>query len=191
MPTLPPAVLPGAVAGAVALVVFATLHAIWIAPIWPMLALVPLAAAVGAIAAVPFDAVAARGALPPAPLDGISFAALLLITLVPTAIVGVIAGPLDRDHITAAGLLLPLVLAAPTGAALGLVVTGSVPGAVGLAVGALVLALTFGHNLPFFPIGSPGWIKAYSLLVAVELSAGLAFGATRALLLAGPTPVAQ
>jgi len=175
------ATVAGATAGGVALVVFVVVHAMWIVPIWGMLSMIPVAALVGALAAWPFEEMSARAALPPAPVDGIAFAALLLATLVPTAVFGVLAGPVDRDHITVPAVVIPLALAAPAGAAIGLLLTGSAAAAGALAAAAFALALTLGHNLPFFPIGSPGWEKAFSLVVLVELAAGIVFSLTRSL----------
>lgn len=176
----------GAVAGGVALLVFVGIHAVWIVPIWPMLMMLPIAALVGALAAWPFEAMSARAALPPAPIDGIAFSLVLLATLIPTAVFGVLAGPVDRDRITVPAVVIPLALAFPAGAAIGLLLTGSAAAAGALAGGALALALTLGHNLPFFPIGSPGWEKAFSLVVLVELAAGIAFSVTRAVTTFGP-----
>ena len=173
-----PGVIAGGVAGGVALLVFVLVHAMWIVPIWGMLAMLPLAALVGALAAWPFDEMG-RGALPPAPFDGVAIALLLLASLVPTAIYGVLVGPLDQQHITWQAVIVPLALAAPAGAVIGLVLTGSAPLAGALALAATAFALTLGHNLPFFPIGSPGAGKAIVLVVVPTLAAAVAFSAAR------------
>lgn len=180
-----PTLVAGAVAGSVALLVFVVLHAVWIVPIWGMLSMLPIAALVGVIAAWPFEQISARGAFPPAPFDGIAFTALLLLTLVPSAVMGVLVGPVDRDRITAAAVSVPLLLAAPAGVLLGALLVGVNPASFGLGAAAFAVALTLAHNLPFFPIGSAGWEKAFGLVVFVELAAGAAFSATRALSSAG------
>jgi hypothetical protein len=171
----------GAVAGGLALALFVFLHAIWIVPIWGMLAMLPIAALVGALAAWPFAELSARGALPSAPFDGIAFAGLLVLTLVPTAVMGVLAGPVDRDRITVSAVLVPLLLAAPAGVLIGALLVGVGPASLALGAAAFAVALTLGHNLPFFPLGSPSWEKAFGLVVLVELAAGASFSATRAL----------
>ena len=176
-----PTIVAGAIAGAAALLVFVVVHAIWIVPIWGMLLMLPLASAVGAIAAWPFAEMASRGTLPAAPYDGIAFSLILLATLIPTALYGAFAGPVDMHDIDVRALVVPLLLAAPSGAAIGLLFGGSERSALALASAALALALTLGHNLPFFPLGSASWEKAFSLVVAAEVSAGIAFGAARAL----------
>lgn len=176
-----PTIVAGAFAGSVALVVFVTVHAIWIVPIWAMLSMLPVAALVGALAAWPFEAIAQRGAVPAAPFDGLAYALMLLATLMPAAVFGAFAGPVDREHISASAVLVPLLLAAPAGAAMGGAMAGS-SGALALSLAALALALTLGHNLPFFPIGSYGWEKAFTLVASVELAGGAAFTVARALL---------
>ncbi|MBI2772865.1 MAG: hypothetical protein HYX56_00005 [Chloroflexi bacterium] len=180
-----PLVIAGAIAGGVALVTFVVVHAIWIVPIWGMLMMLPVAALVGAVAAWPFTEMSARGILPPAPLDAIFFSFVLLATLVPTEIFAIVNGPIDRYHIDIALLLLALALAAPAGAMLGLALTGTFTGAIALGAAALLLSLTLGHNLPFFPLGSPSWEKALSLVVVSELAAGIAFSVSRTVLSAG------
>lgn len=172
----------GAVAGGVALVVFVVAHAAWIVPVWGLLGFVPVTMAIGALASWPFRELAARGALPAAPMDGLAFAAILLLTLVPTAIVGVVLGPVSRDAVTAGNVVPPLLLAAPAGGVLGGLLAGSLRGAAALSIAALVLALTLGHNLPFFPLGSAAWARAFGLVVGVELAAGAAFTAARTVL---------
>ena len=190
MNELPPTAVAGAVAGSVAILVFVALHAVWIVPIWAMLWMLPVAALIGALAAWPFDALAAGGSLPRAPFDGITFSAVLLATLVPTAVVGVLVGPVDRDHISVPAVLLPLLLAAPAGGAIGGALSGSAPASIALAVAALALALTLGHNLPFFPLGTPSWEKAFGLVIAVEVVAGLAFSIVRATMAVAATGLA-
>lgn len=179
---MPPTVAAGALAGAVALVAFAAVHAMWITPIWGMLAMLPVAALVGALAAWPFD-LGAR-ALPPAPLDGIAVGGVLLLALLPTVVHGTLAGPLDQQHITWQGLLVPLLLAAPAGGLIGMLITGSAAAAGSLALATTAYALTLGHNLPFFPLGSPGAGKAIVLVALPTLAAALAFSSARVLLAA-------
>lgn len=176
-----PTVAAGAVAGAIALLVFVAVHAVWIVPIWGMLSMLPLAALVGILAAMPFEQMIARGAFPPPPLDGPAFAALLILTLIPTAASSVLLGPVDPQRIQWPVLLLPLLLAAPAGAAAGLALTGSPGTAASLGIAATALALTLGHNIPFFPAGSPGWVKAHTLIVLPVVVAGLVFPVARAL----------
>lgn len=172
----------GAIAGIVALLVFILVHAISIVPIWSMLGMIPVAALVGALAAFAFEQISARGALPPAPLDGIVFTGMLLLTLVPTAVFGVVAGPVDRDRITLLALLIPLLLAAPSGALISAALAGIGPASLAMAFAALAISLTLGHNLPFFPLGAPGWERAFGLVVIAELAAGAAFSASRSLI---------
>ncbi len=160
---------------------FIVAHAIWIVPIWGLFAVMPVAMLVGAVASRPFAQLHARGTLPPPPFDGVAFAAILLATLVPTVAAGVVLGPVDPDAVTVANLVLPLLLAVPAGALLGGLLAGSLRGAAALAIAAAALALTLGHNLPFFPLGSRSWELAFALVGGVELSAGVAFTAARAL----------
>lgn len=176
-----PAVTAGAIAGGVALIVFVVVHAMWIVPIWGMLSMIPLAALVGALAAWPLEQMSSR--LPPEPVDGIGLALVLLASLVPTALFAVVAGPVDQQRITWQSVFVPLALAAPAGAVIGLALTGSAAAAGALAIAALAYALTLGHNLPFFPVGTPGAGKAIALVVLPTLVAGLVFSAVRALAL--------
>lgn len=190
MSEVPPTVVAGAVAGSVALLAFVAIHAVWIVPIWAMLWMLPLAALIGALAAWPFNELVAHASLPPVPFDGVAFSGLLLVTLVPTALAGLLVGPLDRDHISVPALLLPLLLAAPAGGAIGALLTGSAGGSAALAIAAVVLALTLGHNLPFFPIGSAAWGKAFGLVVGVEVAAGIVFSTIRAMMAVAATGLA-
>jgi len=180
-----PTLVAGAAAGSVALLVFVALHAVWIVPIWGMLSMIPIAALVGALAAWPFEQLSARGALPSAPFDGIAFVGLLLLTLVPTTVMGVFAGPVDRDRITVPAVLVPLLLAAPAGVLIGALLVGVGPASLALGAAAFAVALTLGHNLPFFPVGSPSWERAFGLVLLVEAVAGATFSAARALISAG------
>lgn len=189
MTGLTPEMTAGAAAGGIALLVFVVLHALWIVPIWGMLAMLPIAALLGGLAAWSLQAMAARGGLPPAPFDGVALSALLLATLLPTLVSGVLAGPVDRDRITLPAVLLPLLLAAPTGALLGVVLAGPFAG-VAFGLTAAALALTLGHNLPFFPIGSPGWEKAIALVAVPEFVAGIAFVAARVVMSGGVATLA-
>lgn len=175
-----PTVAAGALAGASGLIAFVVIHAIWIVPIWGMLAMLPLAAVVGALAAWPFE-LAVRP-LPPAPFDGLVIGLVLVAALVPTAVYGVVAGPVDQQRITWPALVVPLALAAPAGALIGVAVTGSGPAAAALALATTAFALTLGHNLPFFPVGSPGAGKAILLVALPTVVAALAFSFARALL---------
>jgi hypothetical protein len=175
----------GALAGSAALLAFVSLHAVWILPIWGMLGMLPVAALLGALAAWSFESIAAPGA-PPAPLEGLALSALLLVTLVPTLAAGMLVGPVDRDRITVPAVVLPLLLAAPAGAAIGLLLGGP-PAGIALGLAAVALAMTLGHNLPFFPIGSPGWEKAIALVAVPELVAGIAFGVARVVMSGGVT----
>ena len=168
----------GALAGTVALLVFVTLHAAWITPIWYMLAMLPIAAGVGALGAWSFRELRLPGS---APLDGALFGVVLLATLAPTAIAGVVLGPVDQQRIDWARVLLQLLLAAPAGAAIGLALGGSPAAAGALGVTGTAFALTLGHNLPFFPLGSYGWEKLFGLLVGATVAAGVTFGVARAL----------
>lgn len=185
MADVSPTVVAGAIAGGAALVVFVVVHAIWIVPIWGMLSMIPIASLVGALAAWAFDEISARGGVLPAPFDGLAFSAILLSTLAPTVVFGMFAGPVDMNDISVPAVVIPLVLAAPAGAAIGMALGGSERAALALGLAALALAITIGHNLPFFPIGAPSWEKAFALVVGVELSAGVAFSLTRVLMSAG------
>lgn len=182
MADVSPTVVAGAIAGGAALVVFVVVHAIWIVPIWGMLSMIPIASLVGALSAWAFDEMDPRLTLPPAPFDGLVFSGVLLATLIPTVVFGVFAGPVAMDDINVPALVVPLLLAAPAGAAIGLALGGSERAALGLALAALALAITIGHNLPFFPIGARAWEKAFSLIVGVEVAAGLTFSLARAVM---------
>lgn len=172
----------GAVSGAVALVVFVVAHAIWIVPVWWLLAFTPLTMLIGALASWPFRELQARAALPSAPWDGLAFSAILLLTLVPTVVAGMAQGPVSRDAVTFGSVVPPLLLAIPAGAVLGGSLAGSVRGAAALALAAGALALTLGHNLPFFPLGAPSWERAFAMVIGTELAAGASFTATRMVL---------
>lgn len=173
-----PTLVAGAVAGAVALLVFVGVHAAWIVPIWGMLAMLPVAALVGALAVWPFE-LSAR-TMPPAPFDGVVVAVILMAALVPTSVYGIVAGPVDQHRITWPALVVPLALAAPTGALIGAFLTGSAASAGALAVATTAFAFTLGHNLPFFPAGSPGGAKAIVLIVVPTVAAAIVFTASRA-----------
>lgn len=174
-----PTLVAGAVAGAVALLVFVSVHAVWIVPIWGMLAMLPVAALVGALAAWPLE-LSAR-TMPPAPFDGVVVAVILLAALVPTSVYGIVAGPVDQHRITWPALVVPLALAAPTGALIGALLTGSAAAAGALALATTAFAFTLGHNLPFFPVGSPAGVKAIALVTVPTIAAAIAFTLTRAI----------
>lgn len=182
MSALTASLIAGAVAGAAGFALFLVVHALWIVPIWDVAATGPLAAGFGLAAGWAFHEWAEHGRLPAAPLHGPAFAGLLYATLAPVALIGVLAGPVPTDRVDFWRVLPPLLAALPAGALLGWLLAGSRRAALAFGLAALALAITIGHNLPFFPIGARGAPFAFGSLLGVEMLAAIVLVAARSLL---------
>ncbi|WP_255195342.1 hypothetical protein [Halorarius litoreus] len=153
---------PGVAAGAAGLVVFLTVHAVLILPIWFVAPLGIVAAVVGGVA-VNWAYRSVESHLP-ASLGGrwVALAGGAILVLTPSLVVawagepyftvvdGVRRAAGDGPTIAARFVVEFLLVTTLSGAALGWVVTRSRRGALAVAVAALAFALGPGHNLPFF-----------------------------------------
>lgn len=179
-PGLRASALAGALAGVVGLALFTLLHAVLIVPMWDILAIAALPAALGGLAiGWAFDELLRRGKLPARPWQGIAFGALMFLPLAAVELATFALGPVPVDRIDGGQFTLELLAAVPVGVVLGLALTRDARGALVLGLAALVLALTIGHNIPFFAV--TGWAGQRMTLVmlAVVLASGLLLAEAR------------
>jgi hypothetical protein len=184
--------LGGILAGFVGLLVFLGIHHLWIKPIWFILPIGLVIAAVGGLAAGWAYRELLPG-LPKKPWRILAWAALVGFTLTPAVILAQLRPPV----FTAAGilnislhgaviifirdLLLP---AALTGALSGWLIGRTPRAALAAALAGFVFALGPGHNIPFLG-NTPATGKGILLLLAVILSASAALVEAQAALAGG------
>ncbi len=187
------AVEAGAIAGIAGLVVFLTLHHLWIVPIWFIAPVGSVMAAAGG-AAVAAAYVELLAHLPRRPWTALAVMAGVAATLVPSIVAAELRGPIYDMGVDGEATLLVPVSGALTAFVIGLLAPAALAGAV---LGALVgrtrratattalagfaLALGPGHNIPLLG-GTPATIKELAILAAVALVASVVLVETHAVL---------
>ena len=171
--------LAGAFSGAAGLIVFLVIHHFWIMPIWFILPVGLLIAALGGLA-VGWSYAELHPNLPSHPWSIISWIALIGLILLPSIILAEIRAPMFDVSIPA-GLLMMSVGRAAVIFVLELLVTSTLVGGlagwligrtpramISTALAGFVFALGPGHNIPF--LGStPGTLKGVFILLSIVL----------------------
>lgn len=177
----------GAIAGQAGLAVFLTAHAIWITPIWFVVALgVPVAAIGGAAAGWALDEL--RRVVPDDPVRAwLAVTAGAMLVLAPTFLVAALGPALPLTVVDGSANPVPgtfprlvaqfavelLVLPTAAGAALGWALTRSRRAATATAAAALAFSVGPGHNNPFFFrfMDLPGSLFGLGLTLAIVATA--------------------
>lgn len=159
------------------LLVFLVIHHFWITPIWFILPLGLLIAALGGLA-VGWAYGELLPALPPRPWISIAVIALIAVILLPSFILAELRGPMFDVTVPAGVLLISTgrattifvleLLATSTlvGALAGWLIGHTARAALATALAGFVFALGPGHNIPF--LGStPGSVKGFLLLLVI------------------------
>jgi hypothetical protein len=173
----------GLLAGIAGLFVFLILHHLWIMPIWFILPLGLIIAAVGGLA-VGWTYGELLSHLPPRPWTALAMMALIWATVLP----GILLAELRQPLFTIAGnsavlavsigrvalvfILELLVTAALVGALLGWLICRSERAALATAVSGFVFALGPGHNIPLIG-GTPGVAKELAIIAIVIVFSAL------------------
>ena len=171
----------GVLAGIVGLLVFLVIHHYWITPIWFILPLGLVIAALGGLA-VGWAYHELAPNLPAPPWSALAFVALIGIILAPAIILAEIRQPLFAISGTEATLAVPvwyativfimelLVTATLAGGLAGWLIGGTLRAALATALAGFIFALGPGHNIPFLGSTS-GTFKGIVILMAIILSA--------------------
>ncbi|MCI0396623.1 MAG: hypothetical protein L0332_00635 [Chloroflexi bacterium] len=176
------ALIAGAAAGVAGLLLFLTIHHLWIAPIWFILPVGLIVAALGGLA-IGWSYAEIRDGLPPPPWTFPALAALVMATLVPAIILAELRPPLIPPPFTAipegqggrvlVHFLLELLLTATlVGGAAGWLLGHSWRAVTSTALAGFIFALGPGHNIPLLG-GTPAAGKGFILLLAIVLVAAL------------------
>jgi len=182
----------GVLSGIIGLLVFLMIHHFWIAPIWFILPIGLLIAAIGGLA-VGWTYHELSSSLPPRPWSTLVVVALIGIILAPSIILAELRQPLftltetgaelsvSVAYVAAVFTLELLVTATLLGGLAGWLI-GRTPRAV-LATGiaGLVFALGPGHNIPFLG-NSPATGKGIAILLVIILSAAVVLVETSAMM---------
>ena len=173
----------GVLSGIVGLLVFLVLHHFWIAPIWFILPLGLLIAAIGGLA-VGWAFHELSPNLPPRPWSTLAVVALIGIILAPSIILAEFRQPLFTTTVTGSELSVSVGYAAAV-FILELLVTATLAGgfagwligrtsraALATGIAGLVFALGPGHNIPFLG-NSPATGKGIAVLLVIILSAAV------------------
>lgn len=172
----------GALAGLVGVLVFVTIHHVWILPIWSILPVgLPLAALSGV--AIGWAAWESRGRLPRGRAAlALALAGILLALLVPAELLSFRRPPFDitqtevpRDVLVVA--LAELATAIPLGALVGWGLTRSARGTIAWALAGLATAIGIGHNVTLLGATFPAAYKMWTLMAAAQLAAAFTFAA--------------
>lgn len=171
----------GVLAGIAGLLVFLVSHHFWITPIWFILPVGLVIAALGGLA-VGWAYHELSPHLPIAPWSILAFVALIAIILAPSSILAELRQPLFTTAEGEAVLAVPvwyasvlfilelLVTAALVGGVAGWLIGRTSQAALATALAGFIFALGPGHNIPF--LGStPGALKGMAILFAIILSA--------------------
>ncbi len=172
-----PSLIAGVLSGMAGLLVFLVIHHFWITPIWFILPLGLLIAALGGLA-VGWAYGELLPALPPRPWISIAVIALIAVILLPSFILAELRGPMFDVTVPAGVLLISTgrattifvleLLATSTlvGALAGWLIGHTARAALATALAGFVFALGPGHNIPF--LGStPGSVKGFLLLLVI------------------------
>jgi hypothetical protein len=171
----------GVLAGIVGLLVFLVIHHLWINPIWFILPIGLVIAALGGLA-VGWAYHELSPNLPPFPWSTLAFVALIGIILAPSIILAEIRQPLFTITEVDAELSVPvwyaaiifilelLVTATLVGGLAGWLIGRTSRAALATALAGFIFALGPGHNIPFLG-GTPGTLKGIAILLAIILSA--------------------
>jgi hypothetical protein len=193
-----PALTAGTLSGIAGLLVFLIIHHFWIRPIWFILPVGLVLAALGGLA-VGWSYAELGPFLPARPWTVPALVLLIALILLPAFVLAELRAPLF-DVSVPGGLLLVstgravfifitelLCTATLAGGLLGWWIGGSTRAAAATALASFVFALGPGHNIPF--LGStPGVFKGALLLFAVVLTAAITLVAVEARL-SGRLPV--
>lgn len=172
-----PPLIAGALSGIAGLLVFLLIHHFWITPIWFVLPLGLLIAALGGLA-VGWAYGELQPTLPSRPWTAPAIVALMAVILLPSFVLAELREPMF-DVTAPAGVLLIstggaamhfilelLVTSTLVGAFAGWLIGRTARAALATALAGLVFALGPGHNIPFLG-GTPGSPKGSLLLLVV------------------------
>jgi hypothetical protein len=181
-PSLRASLLAGAFAGLVGLVAFTLLHVLLVAPLWILLAVGLLPALLGGVfVGWAYHELVEAGKLPPRPLQGAAFGAVLWLTLVPLELVALAGGPppagvspMEAMRGIGPGVLLPLL----AGLLVGWALTRHARRSVALGLAALLLALPVAGTISALGGGAMG-LTIFGGLLLVDVLAGLALAEAR------------
>jgi len=173
-----PPLIAGIASGIAGLTVFLVIHHFWIKPIWEIMPMGLVIAAVGGIA-VGWSYAEIRAGLPPRPWTALALAGLIGVILAPSIIIAQFREPmLDMATFTlppgsggAAALRFGvdlLLTAGLVGALAGWLLGRTPQAALATAVAGLVFAIGPGHNIPFLG-NTPVVGKGLALLAAITL----------------------
>jgi MFS family permease len=173
----------GVLSGIVGLLAFLVIHHFWIAPIWFILPLGLVMAAVGGLA-VGWAYHELSPSLPPRPWSTLAVVALIGIILIPSIALAELREPLFTStetgaelsvsvgYATAIFILELLVTATLTGGLAGWLIGGTSRAALATGIAGLVFALGPGHNIPFLG-NTPASGKGIVVLLIIILSAAV------------------
>jgi hypothetical protein len=174
------ALIAGAISGIAGLLVFLTVHHFWIRPIWFILPIGAMIAAIGG-AAVGWAYLELMPALPLRPWSALAMVALISLILAPSVMLAELRAPLfditDPENATlavstgraAVTFTAELVLtSAAMGALLGWLIGRTRTTSAATALASVVFALGPGHNIPFLG-GTPATMMGVTILLIVIL----------------------
>jgi len=175
-----PSRIAGILSGVVGLVVFLTIHHVWITPIWFILPVGLLIACLGGLATGwAYEEI--QPGLPPRAWPALVVFGLIAVILAPALILAqllppVVDVPAGKLAATTSELTVRFVIlfvtAAVVGALTGWLLGRTWRGAVAMATAGLVFALGPGHNIPFLG-NTPGVGKELALLGAIALTSSV------------------
>jgi hypothetical protein len=180
---MPAELIAGMLSGIVGLIVFLTIHHVWIKPIWFILPPGLFIAALGGLA-VGWSYAEIRTGLPPRPWTFLALSALIGLILTPPillaqtrpALIDISTGVIPRGEgglIFVHFVLEMFVPAMLIGGAAGWLIGRTPDAAIATAVAGLVFALGPGHNIPL--LGStPATGKGIAFLIAIIIPSALA-----------------
>jgi hypothetical protein len=171
----------GVMAGIVGLLIFLVIHHFWISPIWFIMPIGLIIAALGGLA-VGWAYHELSPNLPVLPWSAIAFIGLIGIILAPAIVLAELRQPLFTISESGSELAVPvwhamfvfilelLVTATLVGGLAGWLIRRSSRAALATAVAGFIFALGPGHNIPFLG-NTPGTLKGIVILLAVILPA--------------------
>lgn len=173
----------GLLSGISGLLVFLTIHHFWIMPIWFILPLGLVIAAVGG-AAIGWAYNELHPHLPPRPWTALAMIALIWVILLPSIVLAELRRPVfditgeeavlavSIGRVTLVFILELLVTSTVMGALLGWLIGRTTQAALATAVAGFIFALGPGHNIPLIG-GTPGVVKELAIMTAVIVVAAL------------------